>query len=164
MNAGYQGTRTPPGRASAAPPAAVATAVPAAAPAAVPIGDAQFLAALEDCSLPADCFDHAAHVRAGYLYLCGQPFPPAAAAMCTTIANYVRALGKPDRYHETITVAFMALINAQLRRHGDGGGWDGFRARNPELLRRDALLAYYPRAVLESDEARASFTLPPLPG
>lgn len=149
MDAGYQGTRTPPGGASAARPAAV------------PIGDANFLAALEDCALPAECFDHAAHVRAGYLYLRDQPFPLAAAAMCTTIANYARALGKPERYHETITVAFMALINAQLRRDGDGGSWDGFRERNPQLLRRDALLAYYPRAVLESHEARACFTLPP---
>ena len=144
MNAGYQGTRCPPGAASA------------------PSDDAQFLAALEDCSLPPDCFDHAAHVRAGYLYLLRAPFPSATAAMCTTIARYARALGKPDRYHETITIAFMALINAQMRGPGDGGGWEQFRARNPQLLRSDALLAYYPRAVLESRAARSCFTLLPL--
>jgi len=144
MNAGYQGTRCPPEAASA------------------PSDDAQFLAALEDCSLPPDCFDHAAHVRAGYLYLLRAPFPSATAAMCTTIARYARALGKPDRYHETITIAFMALINAQMRGPEDGGDWEQFRARNPQLLRSDALLAYYPRAVLESREARDCFTLLPL--
>ena len=144
MNLGYQGTRCPPAAASA------------------PLADAQFLAALEDCTLPADCFDHAAHVRAGYLYLRRQPFPQATAAMCATIARYAAALGKPDRYHETITVAFMALINAQLRRPGNGAGWADFSARNPQLLRSDALLAYYPRAVLESREARSCFTLLPL--
>jgi hypothetical protein len=146
MNAGYQGTRGAPGTASAPPE------------------DALFLAALEDCSLAADCFDHAAHVRAGYLYLRRAPFPQATAAMCTSIARYARALGKPERYHETITVAFMALINVRLRQQGDGGGWEQFRARNPQLLRGDALLAYYPRAVLESREARSCFTLLPLPG
>jgi hypothetical protein len=146
MNAGYQGTRCPPGAASA------------------PADDARFLAALEDCTLPPDCFDHAAHVRAGYLYLRRAPFPQATASMCAAIARYARALGQPDRYHETITVAFMALINAQLRQQGDGGGWAQFRARNPHLLRSDALLAYYPRVVLESREARYCFTLLPLPG
>lgn len=150
MDAGYQGTRCPRAAASAALNA--------------PHCAAQFLAALEDCTLPAECFDHAAHVRAGYLYLCRQPFPQATAAMCTTIARYARALGKPDRYHETITVAFMALINAQLRRHGDGGGWEEFRTRHPQLLRPDALLAYYPREVLESREVRSCFTLLALPG
>jgi hypothetical protein len=146
MNTAYQGTRCPPGAASASP------------------DDAQFLAALEDCTLPPDCFDHAAHVRAGYLYLGRAPFPQATAAMCATIARYARALGKPERYHETISVAFMALINAQLRQQGDGGGWEQFRARNPQLLRSDALLAYYPRAVLESCAARSCFTLLPLAG
>jgi hypothetical protein len=146
MDAGYQGTRGPAGAASA------------------PADDARFLAALEDCSLPPDCLDHAAHVRAGYLYLRRAAFPQATAAMCATLARYTRALGKSDRYHETITVAFMALINAQLRQHGDAGGWQQFRARHPQLLRSDALLAYYPRAVLESPAARSCFTLPPLPG
>ncbi len=122
MNAGYQGTRCAPDAASIA------------------ADDAQFLAALEDCSLPPGCFDHAAHVRAGYLYLRRAPFPQATAAMCATLTRYTSALGKRDRYHETITVAYMALINARLRQQGDGGGWQQFRARNPQLLRGDALL------------------------
>ncbi len=157
MSTSYQGTRTPAGVASSTgPPGTPGT------PAAEPIGDAQFLAALEAATLPPGLFDHAAHVRAGYLYLRRQPFPQATAAMCTSVANYARALGKPERYHETITVAFMALINAQLRRCGDGGGWEEFRARHPQLLRPEALLAYYPRELLESREARSCFTLLPL--
>ncbi len=123
-----------------------------------------FLAALEAATLPPDEFDHAAHVRAGYLYLRRHAFPQATAAMCATIARYSRAIGKPGRYHETITVAFMALINAQLRRDGDSGDWEAFRAASPQLFRPDVLLAYYPREVLESPGARAMFTLMPLAG
>jgi hypothetical protein len=123
-----------------------------------------FLAALEAATLPPEEFDHAAHVRAGYLYLRRHAFPQATAALCATIARYSRAIGKPDRYHETITVAFMSLINAQLRRGGDSGDWEAFRAANPQLFRPDVLLAYYPREVLESPEARAAFTLMPLAG
>ena len=148
MATSYQGTRCRARAASAAERAA--------------IDDARFLASLEDCSLPPGRFDHAAHVRAGYLYLRRSPFPQATASMCTAVERYARSLGRPDRYHETITVAFMALINACLRQGPDDDGWESFRARNPRLLRKDALLAYYPRAVLESRAARRCFTLQPL--
>ena len=123
--------------------------------------DEMFIAELEACRLPDSVFDHAAHVRAGYLYLRAQSFPQAAARMCAAIKNYAASLGKKDRYHETITFGFMVLIQEHLRNRGDGGGWV-FKAQNPELLRRDALLAYYPKSVLESDEARARFVLMPL--
>lgn len=124
--------------------------------------DEKFIADLEACRLPEALFDHAAHVRAGYLYLRAHRFPQATARMCATIMNYAASLGKPDRYHETITFGFMALIQDRLRNRGDGGGWDGFKAQNPELLRADALLAYYPKEVLESEDARAGFVLMPL--
>ncbi len=124
--------------------------------------DEKFIAELEACRLPDSLFDHAAHVRAGYLYLRAHSFPQAAACMCAAITNYATSLGKKDRYHETITFAFMVLIQEHLRNRGDGGGWEGFEAQNPELFRRDALLAYYPKSVLESDEARTRFVLMPL--
>jgi len=63
-------------------------------------------------------------------------------------------------YHETITVAFMALIHERLYQHGDARGWDGFARANPDLLHKDALLSLYPQAVLDSAEARARFVLP----
>ncbi|MBS0387851.1 MAG: hypothetical protein JSR15_05155 [Proteobacteria bacterium] len=150
MAASDQGTRHPPGAATAATPGAADE-------------DARFLAALEDCSLPPERFDHAAHVRAGYLYLRQASFPQATASMCSAIDRYARALGKPERYHETITVAFMALINQRLRAGPHCDSWADFRAHHPQLMLRDALLAYYPRAVLESPAARRCFTLPPLP-
>jgi hypothetical protein len=124
--------------------------------------DAEFIAELEACRLSPAEFPHAGHLRAAYLYLLADPFPQAAARMCTTIRNYARALGKPEKYHETVTIAFMALAHKHLRLRGDGGGWQGFLEQNPELLRKDALLAYYPAAVLESAEARATFVLVPL--
>ena len=146
MTSGYQGTCGTPASASAAPT------------------DAEFMAALEATTLSPDQFNHAAHVRAGYLYLRETAFPQATAAMCSTIARYSRAIGKPGRYHETITVAFMAVINERMRRDGDRGGWPQFRAANPQLFQADALLGYYPREVLESAEARSTFMLMPLAG
>jgi len=151
MTPGYQGTR------GAARAASAAGGQPAGHD-----EDARFLAALEAATLPPEQFDHAAHLRAGYLYLREAAFPQATATMCSTLARYTRAIGRPGRYHETITVAFMALINERMRRDGDRGGWPQFRAANPQFFRSDVLLGYYPREVLESAEARAAFTLMPL--
>ena len=36
--------------------------------------DEEFLRALETCELPESAFNHAAHVRAGYLYLRSEGF------------------------------------------------------------------------------------------
>jgi hypothetical protein len=122
--------------------------------------DEEFLAALESCHLPAAQFNHAAHVRLGYLYLRQQKFPHALSRMSTAICRFAESIGKSTLYHETITVAFMALIHERLYQRGDAGGWDGFARANPDLLHKDALLSLYPQAVLDSAEARARFVLP----
>lgn len=125
------------------------------------MNDKDFLAALESCTLPESEFPHAGHVRAGYLYLTNHSFPRAVERMCSAVRAYARSLGKPDRYHETITVGFMVLINMHLHKLGDGGGWEGFKVSNPELFSKDALLQFYPRELLESPAARMCFVLAP---
>ena len=122
--------------------------------------DEEFLAALESCSLNECDFGHAAHVRAAYLYSRSRDFAAALEKMRRAIRTYAASLGKADRYHETITVAFLALIRQRLFERGDGAGWEGFAQANPELLDRDLLLRFYPQRQLESDLARRTFLLP----
>jgi len=124
------------------------------------MNDADFLAALERCTLPEAEFTHAAHVRAAYLYLCDGSFGQAIDRMAAVIRRYATSLGKPDRYHDTITVGFLALIRARLCERGDAGGWRGFAAANPDLLDRGLLLRHYPPQQLESALARRVFVLP----
>jgi hypothetical protein len=123
------------------------------------VTDSQFLAALEACTLAPAQFTHRMHVRAGYLYLQQMDFPQALAHLCTVLKRYAAALGQSERYHETITVAFLALINERLCDSGEGAGWETFADAHPELLRRDALRAFYPAEVLESPRARRMFIL-----
>jgi hypothetical protein len=124
------------------------------------VTDDEFLRALEKCELPESAFGHAAHVRAAYLYLRAEEFAGALERTRRAIRNFARHLGKPERYHETITVAYLALIQQHMRQRGDGGGWAAFEHDNPELLRPGLLLEYYPKAQLESDLARRVFVLP----
>lgn len=122
--------------------------------------DATFLQALETCVLPEVDFGHAAHVRAAYLYLRAGDFASVLPRLQRTIRAYASSLGRPDRYHETITVAYLALIQQHIAERGEGGGWDGFERDNPELFDRYLLLHFYSRSQLESGLARRLFLLP----
>ena len=122
--------------------------------------DASFLASLEACTLPEAEFGHAGHVRAAFLYLRRLPFAEAVGCMSRALRRFATALGKGDRYHETITIAFMALVAERLADEGGEPEWPGFAGRHPDLMRKDALLAWYSADTLASERARRTFVLP----
>jgi hypothetical protein len=124
--------------------------------------DEEFLRALESGELPAGDFGHSAHLRAAYLYLRPGDFAAALSRIRAAIRGHAGRLGQPKRYHETITVAYLALIQQHICQRGDGGGWAGFARDNPELLQPDLLRHYYPRSQLQSELARKVFVLPRL--
>lgn len=129
--------------------------------------DEEFLRVLESCELPEAAFGHSAHVRAAYLYLLEGDFVGALERMRRALRNFTSHLGKPGRYHETITVAYVALIQQHIYERGNGGGWAAFASQNPELFQPDLLQHFYPRQQLESEMARRVFLLPhlaPIPG
>jgi hypothetical protein len=124
------------------------------------VTDQEFLRALENCQLAESQFGHAAHVRAAYLYLQQSDFAGTLDRIRRAIRNYAAHLGKPDRYHETITVAYVALIQEHIAARGRGGGWEAFARQNSELFEPGLLEQFYPRALLGSDLARKIFLLP----
>jgi hypothetical protein len=124
------------------------------------MNDADFLGALESCELPEREFGHAAHVRAAYLYLQGSDFSSALGRIRRSIRAYATRLGNADRYHETITVAYLALVQQHMFERGDGGGWAVFARDNPELFDKSLLQRFYPSEQLSSDTARRIFLLP----
>jgi hypothetical protein len=123
--------------------------------------DGDFLAALEDASLPDEDFRHRDHLRAAYLYLRRDGFAGAIAATSAALRRFAASRGKPDRYHETMTVAFLALINERLQAEGDPGSFEVFVARHPELADKSLLQRYYRAETLASDRARRAFVLEP---
>ena len=122
--------------------------------------DQEFLRALESCTLAESQFGHAAHVRAVYLYLQQTDFAGVLDRIRRTIRNFATHHGKPERYHETITVAYVALIQQHICERGNGGGWESFARENPELFKPDLLGQLYPAGQLESEMARRVFLLP----
>ena len=122
---------------------------------------AAFVRSFEACTLPADRFHHADHVRLGWVMLREEPLPRALAWFCDGLKRYAASLGKAGLYHETITVAFLLLIQERQQRQ-PAETFSEFAARNPDLLRwRPSVLdRYYREDTLASDLARRAFLLP----
>jgi hypothetical protein len=123
------------------------------------LDDDALIAAFEGGTLQAGQFGHGDHVRIGYLYLRRYGFLAATERLARNLKALVTRLGVPEKYNETITVAFMALINERLDAGGDCGGWSAFAARNPDLLSMEILGRYYPADLLKSERARRVFVL-----
>lgn len=122
--------------------------------------DLDFLARLEAATLPPTEFGHRGHLRAGFLYLRRHDFPGACVAMKGAIQRFAASLGKSTLYHETVTVAYLALIAERLVDEPAELDFDAFLARYPELMSADYFRRYYPAGELDSAEARATFLLP----
>jgi hypothetical protein len=126
--------------------------------------DAAFARAFERGEVaPAD-FDHTAHMRVAWVYLRESPSrDDALARMRAAIRRFAAAAGQSDKYHETITVAWMILLSDARVRVCAGGGdceLDDVLRRYPALAGKDALLLYYSRDRLFGDRARHEWIEP----
>ena len=74
------------------------------------------------------------------------------------------ARGKPQLYHETITWAYVFLIQERMASARKKQSWDEFASCNSDLLvwKNGILTRYYRAETLASDLARAVFVLPDL--
>ena len=124
--------------------------------------DDQFIASFEDCSLAAESFHHADHVRMAFSYLSRYPTLEAVHRFSTSLKRFATAHGKPRLYHETITWAFMFLIRERMVRAGRVQTWAEFSASNPDLLtwKDNVLKKYYREETLSSELARNTFLFP----
>jgi len=129
----------------------------------LPLDDEALLGGFESARLPAAAFGHAEHVRAAFLYLTRHPdFGEAAVRFRSALRRFAAAKGVPDRYHETLTWAYLALINE--RAHGSSfASSAGFLRSHPELLdaKGGVFSRYYDLgAITRSARARQVFVLP----
>jgi hypothetical protein len=128
--------------------------------------DQAFARAFESGDVTPTQFDHRAHVRVAWVYLHEAATPAEALArMRDGIRRFAAAAGVPEKYHETITVLWMRLLE-DVRAGGASGELADVLAAHPELADKDLPLQYYSRERLFSDEARGAWIEPdrqPLP-
>jgi hypothetical protein len=115
----------------------------------------------EDGSLPRSEWTHASHLLVALWYMSRHPRDQATRLVRDGIRRYNHLHGRDSGYHETITLAWVAVVARFLTR-SDGDG--PISALAGTLLDdcgdKDFLLRYYSREVLMSDEARRAW-IPP---
>jgi hypothetical protein len=126
------------------------------------IDDESLIRSFEAGEEPAGGFHHAEHVRVAWWYLRQHPWPEALARFGAALRRFAAAQGKPNLFHETITTAFVLVINQRLDDADRHAPWTDFVSQNPDLLtwRPSVLDRYYRPATLQSERARRSFLLP----
>jgi hypothetical protein len=123
--------------------------------------DLAFRQAFESCQVPASEFDHRAHVRLAYIYLCEQFPNDAHERMKRSLLAFLRRLGIGEsKYHETITRAWVMAVAHFMELSPLCRSADTFIGQNPVLLDKNIMLSHYSAEVLFSPEARTQFVEP----
>lgn len=125
------------------------------------MNDEEFIRRFEDCTLSPDNFHHQDHVRLAWLYLRRYPPLKALAEFSNGLKKFAASLGKANLYHETITWAYILIIQERIAR-GEEDNWQGFADKNPDLLnwQENILKQYYLETTLQSDLAKRVFIFP----
>ena len=107
-------------------------------------------------------FHHASHLHVAWVYLTeSSSVQQAAKKMRNTLRRFTAAAGKPEKYHETITLFWVHLLSrAQAASRAER--LEDVVHANPQLLEKNFPLAYYSPERLFSEEARTSWVEPDL--
>jgi hypothetical protein len=131
----------------------------------------------DEDSLDPAAFSHREHVRVAWIYVQRYGLAEALTRFSTGIRAIATRAGKPERYHETVTWAYLLLINDRVARQrnerdGESGRdsetpsddhrWEAFAAANSDLLTngRRVLESWYRPETLDSPLARDTFVWP----
>jgi hypothetical protein len=124
------------------------------------ITDDQFLAEFEAGRWPLDQWHHQQHIKVAYLYLRRYPFDTAMERIRERIKAHNAAHNIPDLpasgYHETMTQAWMRLVQLTLCEYGPAATADSFYEQNPQLTQKKVLRLFYSREVFMSPRLNTS--------
>lgn len=121
------------------------------------------LIAFERGTLDPAQFNHRLHLSLAWTYLQRDGFPEGALNFRRNLKAYVATVGAEGKYHETITWAYLVLLNEELSlRSPQGESFDTMIQRRPDLLdhRNGAIARCYRKSQLDSPDARRVFLLP----
>lgn len=119
--------------------------------------------AFENSTLPREDWNHRAHLTVALWYLKQHPRDEAARRIRLGIQRYNQQSGNGIAYHETMTVAWMAIV-ARFLRHVDRGQSLAELAEHltRNFCNKNLLSLFYNRERLMSAEARCRWVPPDL--
>jgi hypothetical protein len=128
------------------------------------LSDAALVEEFESCRLPSAQFHHADHIRLAWVYLAEMSAELATARIERAILRFAEHNGISQKYHRTITVAWMRLVATARNASPNAACFEEFVALHPELLDVKNLSRYYTAERLAGAEARAAWLEPDILG
>lgn len=131
-------------------------------------GQDAFAALLREVTADAGRFGHREHVRLTWLAVRRHGAEAALGLVDAGIRSAARAAGTPEKYHATMTRAWVELVAHHAARDGTQDGCDdttafaGFTARHPALLDKGLLTRFYRPGTLAGAAARRGWVEPDL--
>jgi hypothetical protein len=127
------------------------------------IADQNFRREFEACEFPAAEFNHRAHIRLAYVYLCAHDTETAHQMMRRALLSFIEYNGiDVAKYHETITRAWILAVRHFMENTPSSESSDIFIEKSPGMLDSKIMMTHYTAELLFSDEARARFVEPNL--
>lgn len=104
-------------------------------------------------------FPHAAHVRLTLIYLRRHGRDEALQRLTDGLRNFVAHKGVPEKFHLTMTQAWLELVESARRMHPALIEPKALFEACPELLEKNALRRFYSPERLASEAARTGWLL-----
>lgn len=113
----------------------------------------------EDLTLRAEDLSHVEHVRLAWTYLRELPLLDVLRVFPENLKRFAESIGAAQIYNETVTWAFLMLIDERMDAARDAS-WAEFIEANQDLLSKRILERYYTPETLASEHAKRRFVLP----
>lgn len=124
--------------------------------------DQELFEQFETGTLKADIFDHSAHVKMAWIYLNKYELPEALCRFSNALKNFAKVNKSDEIYHQTITFAFLMLINERIKKMETQSNWEDFKLHHPDLFdwKNNVLKRFYQEETLKSAFAKKNFVFP----
>ncbi len=124
--------------------------------------DAEFAGLLRVITAGRAEFGHREHLHLAFLAIQRYGMPAATGKVCDWIRALARYQQHPQKYHHTMSRAWVEIVAHHLAADPDVPGFAAFAERNAALLDKRLLTRHYRPATLATAPARASWVPPDL--
>lgn len=127
------------------------------------LSDSEFSIQFQNCSLDPTLFDHEAHLRLVWIQIEKNGFQKALINVQNQILKYVKHLGAEDKYHKTLTITAIELVNYFMKKKS-AKTFNEFILEFPALKNsfKELIEHHYSYDIFKSLKARKEYLEPDL--
>jgi hypothetical protein len=124
--------------------------------------DPELAAMLATVTGPGGEFRHRQHIHLAFLAVRRYGMPEATGRICTWIRGIAAYQRAPQKYHHTVSQAWVELVAHHVADEPDCADFEDFARRNPALLDKRLLARHYRSSTLAAAAARRGWVEPDL--